>query len=135
RNSAATLAPLLDDPDPLLRARGAESLGYARVARPVVDRIAALAIADPSLTVRQSAMTALTSLGDPARAARAARALIATPDGDALPQPHLIIGYLASRRGELDLAEHELTRALSLVPYHADARVWLAEVYLRQHKL
>jgi len=133
--AVAAIAPLLRDADALLRARAAAALGHAHPPAPVLERLVVLALTDPSLVVKQAAITSLALLGDSANADAAARALAAHREGGALPQPHVVIGVLALRRGELELAARELERAIALVPYHADARVWLADVYRREGRV
>jgi tetratricopeptide (TPR) repeat protein len=53
------------------------------------------------------------------------RSVKANPD---VPQPRILLGKLLVRRGELDLAEKQLTRALDLEPENVSATYQLAQV-------
>jgi HEAT repeat protein len=127
--AAAAVRPLLDSPDVLLRAKACEALGVAGA----VDAAGPLGarLADPSLRVRLAAALALNAIGDP-RAEAALHRLADSPDSAHLLQPHLVLGPLLARRGELAGARRELEWVARLTPYYADALVQLAEVAVRQ---
>lgn len=46
--------------------------------------------------------------------------------------PHVVLGQLALRRGDLVTGARELERSLDLQPYNAEVLVVLADVYARQ---
>jgi hypothetical protein len=119
--------PLLHDVDPLLRHRAVEAIAAAR-ARSAVPALVPLAAGDPSLSVRQFATLTLFDLGAAGDAEKAARALIADPDGDALPQLHVLLSVAAGRRHQLDEARRQLDRALALAPYDAPNLVLSADL-------
>jgi predicted CXXCH cytochrome family protein len=127
--AAGALAPLLGDADPLLRARAVEAVGYGKL-RGLADAVAHAAGSDDVLSVRHMAVLVLGMLGD-GRAAPAAARLTATPAGAGLPQPHFLLGLVGLRRGDLANARTELERTVALMPYHADARVALADLLAR----
>ena len=53
------------------------------------------------------------------------RSVTANPD---VSQPRILLGKLLARRGELDLAEKHLTRALDLEPDNVSATYQLAQI-------
>ncbi len=132
-DAPAALVPLLDDPDPLVRVRAVEGLGFAR-ARGAASRLARLATSDPALAVRHFATLTLFDLGEAARAEEAARALARDPASEALPQPHVLLALAAGRRRDLDGARRELERALALIPYNADNLVLYADLLVAMGK-
>jgi predicted CXXCH cytochrome family protein len=126
-DAVATLVPLLQDPDALVRVRAVEGLGFAH-ARGAVTPLARLASADPALAVRHYATLTLFDLGETARAEQAAKRLAADPASEGLPQPHVLLALAAGRRRDLTLARRELERALVLIPYDADNLVLYADL-------
>lgn len=127
--SASALVPLLSHPEPLVRARAVEALGYAK-SRDQVDRIAPL-LGDKSLMVRNTAALVLAMAGD-LRAEPALRALARDPVASGLMHPHYVLGMLAARAGDLTAAATRLEQAVTLAPYFTDALLSLAEVYARR---
>jgi len=127
--SAVAAVPLLDSPDPLLRAKACEAIGAARAAD-AADAVAAR-LDDPALRVRLAAALALQALGD-SRSEPALRRLADEPESAHLLQPHLVLGPTMARRGDMAGARRELEWVARLSPYYADALVQLAEVAARQ---
>jgi hypothetical protein len=127
--AADVIAPLLHDPDQVVRARFVEALGYAN-ARQSADAVASL-VDDPSIRVRQNAALVLASFGDP-RARPALVKLTGDPATTHLVRPHILRGIGAANRGELDDAIRELEFALNDAPYATDALVLLADIYARR---
>ena len=119
------LAPLLDSPGVLLRAKACEALGLAR-ATTAATAVAAR-LDDPSLRVRLAAALALKDMRDP-RGEPALQRLADDPASSHLTIPHLELGQARARRGDLEGAQRELTQAVRLAPYHTDALVLLAGV-------
>lgn len=120
---------LLDSPDQLLRARGAEALGISR-ARGAAGRLALLA-ADRSLWVRVAASNALGAMGDPRGLALLER-LAEAPDSEALPKPHLALGAVLAREGNVGAAIAQLERGLQALPYHVESLGLLSDLLLSQ---
>ncbi|HEY8212454.1 MAG TPA: HEAT repeat domain-containing protein [Myxococcaceae bacterium] len=120
---------LLDSKDQLLRARGAEALGLSR-ARRAADRLALLA-ADRSLWVRVAASNALGAVGDP-RGLALLKRLAESPDSEALPKPHLALGSVLAREGNVGPAISQLERGLQESPYQVDSLVLLADLLASQ---
>ncbi|HYV46225.1 MAG TPA: HEAT repeat domain-containing protein [Myxococcaceae bacterium] len=120
---------LLDSPDQLLRARGAEALGLSR-ARGAADRLALLA-ADRSLWVRLAASNALGAVGDPRGLALLER-LAEAPDSEALPKPHLALGAVLAREGNVGPAITQLERGLRALPYQVESLGLLSDLLVRQ---
>jgi tetratricopeptide (TPR) repeat protein len=123
---------LLDSPDQLLRARGAEALGTSR-ARSAADRLALLA-ADRSLWVRVAASNALGAIGDP-RGLALLKRLAEAPDSEALPKPHLALGSVLAREGTAGPAITQLERGLRVYPYQVDALVLLSDLLAGQGRV
>jgi len=130
REASATLVPLLYDPDPLVRSRFIEALGYAQ-ARDAADAIAPFA-SDSPLPVRQMAALVLSSFGD-ARGLAACRLLMNVPKTSKLVRPHVALAIDAANHNDLDTAERELKTAVAEVPYLTDALVMLADIRMRRH--
>lgn len=128
-STGTAIAPLLAQPDSLLRARAAEALAFAG-ARDQANAIAPL-LADPWLPVKQAAALALATFDDP-RAEPALRALASDPATETLAQPHLLLGMAAARRGELLAATVELEKAIDQKPYLVEALVMAADVYAKR---
>jgi HEAT repeat protein len=129
-DAARTIAPLLADPDPLVRSRLIEALGYARAAA-VADDVARF-VDDPSIHVRQMAALVLSSMHDP-RGARAVEKLAADPATRNLMRPHIILAIAAANRNDLATAQRELTFVVDEVPYATDAAVMLADIAIRRN--
>jgi predicted CxxxxCH...CXXCH cytochrome family protein len=127
--ASTALSPLLRHSDPLLRARALEGLGYAG-GGVGGDAVAALSN-NSSISVRQMAALVLSAMGD-ARGEAALQQLATSPETTALPQPHLILGRIALRRGNFNEAAQELEQSVDLVPYAPDALVSLGGAYLRK---
>jgi HEAT repeat protein len=127
--TAATVTPLLSDPDVLVRTRFIEALGTAR-ARSSSEAIAP-SLNDPELPVRQMAAMVLASFGDQ-RGITALRELAAAPDTTTLPRPHLMLANVDLRDGNVAAAESELRAALATTPYLPDALVMLADIEIRR---
>jgi hypothetical protein len=115
--------------DPMLRSELVEALSMTGT-REVADVLAPL-LKDPSLWVRQASAISLASAGDP-RGIAAAETLARQPESEGLPMPHVVLGQLALRRGDLATGARELERSLDLQPYNAEVLVVLADVYARQ---
>jgi len=98
--------------------------------REVADVLAPF-LEDPSLWVRQAAAIALAGAGD-ARGARVLEALALEPVSEGLPVPHIVLGQLALRRGDLATGTRQLERSLDLQPYNTSVLVILADAYARQ---
>lgn len=130
--AAGPAAALLEAPDSLLRAKACEALGVGRVAG-AADRLAERLV-DPSLRVRLAAATSLDVLGDP-RAEAALRALAGDPTSEHALQPHLALGPMLGRAGDLPGARRELEWVAELAPYYPDALVQLAGVAALQGDL
>jgi Tetratricopeptide repeat/Cytochrome c554 and c-prime len=125
----AAVLPLLSARESILRVKACEALATAH-ARPAADALFAH-VDDSALPVRQAAALALAAVGD-ARA-EAALARLARDESSAhLMQPHLALGMMYARRGDLAGARRELTEVARLTPYFADAIVQLAQVAARQ---
>ncbi len=129
RAAAETLAPLLDDPDPLVRANFIEGLGHAHAMSAAND--VAQHVEDSSVQVRQMAAMVLTSFNDP-RGVAALQKLANDPATTTLVRPHMMLASQFARRGELDAAKAELQKVLAVMPYVPDALVMLADVDVRQ---
>lgn len=121
--TAPALAPLLDSPDVILRAKGCEALGAAH-ATAAADLLVRR-LDDPSLRVRLAAALALFDLGDP-RAEAALHRLAETPASSHLMMPHLELGHLLANRRDLAAARAEMTQVVRLAPYYTDGLVELA---------
>ncbi len=115
--------------DPVLRSDLVEALA-ATGTREVADVLAPL-LQDKSLWVRQAATLPLASVGDP-RGLAALEALARQPESEGLPMPHVVLGQLAFRRGDLATGTRELERSLELQPYNVEVLVLLADAYARQ---
>ena len=120
---------LLDSPEQLLRARGAEALGISR-ARRAADRLALLA-ADRSLWVRVAASNALGAVGDPRGLALLQR-LADAPDSESLPKPHLALGAVLARQGSAGPAITQLERGLRELPYQVESLGLLSDLLAGQ---
>jgi hypothetical protein len=131
-DTAAIVVPLLPDPNPLVRSRFIEALGFAD-ARSSADALARF-LADPSLQVRQNAAIALASMHDARRESALAR-LVADPTTRDLFRPHVMLSITAANRGDFDTATREIDTALSLAPYVPDALVFRADIDARRGNL
>lgn len=127
--AASLLTRLLDDPNKILRAKGAEALALAK-ATAAGDALAAH-VADPSLRVRLAVALALHDLHD-ARGDLALRKLADDPVSSSLVLPHLELGQVARAKHDLPTAERELTWVARLWPYYADGITQLGFV---EHEL
>jgi hypothetical protein len=128
--ASAKLVPLLRDPDPLVRTRLIESIGYAN-ARNAADSVAAYTN-DPSVPVRQMVALVLASFDDP-RGMPAIQALTSDPKTRALVRPHIVLAINAAKHNDLGRAKQELELAVTEVPYLPDALVMLADISMRNH--
>jgi Flp pilus assembly protein TadD len=70
-------------------------------------------------------------VGD-ARGRETLEKLAHTPASEGLPLPHVVLGQLALRQGDVAKGAAELERSLDLQPYNAGVLVLLADVYARQ---
>ena len=129
---ATFLSTRLHDPDPLIRTRFIEALGYAR-AESLADAIVPF-LNDSSLHVRQMAALVLGSFGDP-RGEAALRKLATNPDTATLVRPHILLAQLDAKRGDLEGTRHELDAALEQAPYLSDALVMKADLAARRGDL
>ncbi|WP_257458311.1 HEAT repeat domain-containing protein [Archangium lipolyticum] len=125
----ALKAALATATDSTLRSELAEALASTGT-REVADTLAPL-LKDKSLWVRQAAAVPLASVGD-ARGTAALEELARHPDSEGLPVPHVVLGQMAFRRGDLATGIRELERSLDLQPYNAEVLVLLADAYARQ---
>jgi tetratricopeptide (TPR) repeat protein len=128
-DAGATIAPLLDDSDPLVRADFIEALGHARASQFAGD--IARHLDDSAVQVRQMAAMVLTSFGDP-RGVQALQRLANDPATTTLVRPHMMLANQFMRRGNLDGAAAELRKVLDVMPYVPDALVMLADIDVRQ---
>jgi hypothetical protein len=128
-SAAPILVPLVDEPDPLFRARLLEALSETRA--PGTADVAARFLEDPSLQVRQTAVIMLAGIGDP-RAEPALRRLADDPETRALFRPHVMLSIAAANRGDFDTATREIDAALERAPYVADALVFRADIDARR---
>lgn len=101
--------------------------------RDVADVLVPL-LEDKSLWVRQSVALPLAGAGVPEGVA-AVEELARQPETEALPLPHVVLGQLALRRGDLATGIQQLERSLELQPYNAEVLVVLADAYARQGNL
>ncbi len=126
------LAPLLGDPNGLVRAGAVHALGFlpAREALPAARAVEPL-LADSLLQVRQSAAILLAFLDLPV-GEEALRVLSTDHDTEGLVQPHFKLGYRAAQRGDLEIAEAEFKKVLSLQFYNTFALVALADLYVME---
>ncbi|HEX8537238.1 MAG TPA: tetratricopeptide repeat protein [Cystobacter sp.] len=125
----ALKAALATARDPGLRSDLAAALA-ATGAREGLDLLAPL-LEDKSLWVRQSAALPLAGAGD-ARGRATLEQLAHTPASEGLPMPHVLLGQLALRQGDVATGTAELERSLDLQPYNTAVLVLLADVYARQ---
>ena len=123
------IVPLLHDPDPVVRAKFAEALGFAHT-RETADPLAALAN-DPAVQVREMAALVLASLGD-RRGFDALEKLEADPKTRALFRPHVMLAIDSANHGDFDRATRELDIAVDEVPYAVDALVMLGDIAARR---
>ncbi|MFE8602483.1 HEAT repeat domain-containing protein [Archangium violaceum] len=128
----ALKAALATATDPGLRSDIAEALSLTGT-RDVADVLAPL-LKDKSLWVRQAAAIPLAGVGDP-RGVSALETLAHQPESEGLTMPHVMLGQLALRRGDLATGVQELERSLDMQPYNAEVLVVLADVYARQGDL
>lgn len=132
REAASALAPLLGDPDALVRAKVADALQYTRD-RSNDDALVRLT-SDPSIWVRQASAVSLVQLGD-RRGEAALAALAGDPRTEGLPTPHLALGLLAGRRHDFATAEAELQKAVALQPYLTEGLLGLSSLAERRGDL
>ncbi|WP_375768008.1 HEAT repeat domain-containing protein [Archangium gephyra] len=128
----ALKAALATATDPTLRSDLVEALSMTGT-REVADVLAPL-LKDKSLWVRQTAAIPLAFAGD-ARGLATLETLAHQPESEGLTMPHVVLGQLALRRGDLGTGVQELERSLELQPYNAEVLVVLADVYGRQGDL
>jgi hypothetical protein len=127
REAVSILAPLLKDPERVLRAGIAYALGYLPLdeAQKAVSRVRPL-LHDSYLPARESAALLLAFANAP-DGEEALRMLANAPTSEDLPQPHYELAIRAGRRGAL--AEAELNKTLDRQFYHTFALVALADLY------
>ncbi|QRK09651.1 HEAT repeat domain-containing protein [Archangium violaceum] len=125
----ALKAALATATDPGLRMDLADALASTGP-REVADVLAPL-LKDSSLWVRQSAAIPLAGVGDP-RGLAALEELARQHETEGLPAPHVVLGQLALRRGDLATGIQQLERSLDLQPYNVEVLVVLADAYARQ---
>ncbi|PTL81194.1 tetratricopeptide repeat protein [Vitiosangium sp. GDMCC 1.1324] len=125
----ALKAALATASDPGLRADLSTALSYTGT-RDVADVLAPL-LKDKSLWVRQSAALPLGGAGDP-RGVAALETLTHEPESEGLPLPHVVLGQVAFRKGDVATGIQELERSLDLQPYNVEVLVMLADAYARQ---
>lgn len=131
RSAQASIAPLLTDGDPRVRARAILALQQA----PIESAGALLRplLADTDLEVRLAAASVLIADDDP-KAEATLRAMENDPATEALLVPHTELGLLEARRGKLDLAEAQLSRAVELQFWNAFALVRLGDLHAIERK-
>lgn len=132
RAAASILAPLVDDPSEVVRARVLEGLGSTR--DPAGAYAAARHAGDPSLQVRQNAALVLASFRDP-RGEEALRKLANDPATKGLFRPHVMLALAAANRGDFATATREIDTAIAIAPYVADALVFRADLDARKGDL
>jgi hypothetical protein len=129
QEAVPALKVALTDADPLLRSNAVEAF-WMTGAKDSAGVLVPL-LKDKSLWVRQLTALVLGSFGD-AHAPEVLDALAHRPESEGLVQPHVALGQMAARRGDLPSAIQELERSLDLQPYNADVLVQLADLYAKQ---
>jgi tetratricopeptide (TPR) repeat protein len=128
-----TVRAALADREPLVRLGALEAVG----ALPPPERGAALPLlSDPLRAVRIAAAETLADASPPPSAPGAAAALASALDEYRAaqrvqaerPEPHVNLGSLAARRGELDAARSEYETAIRVGPWFVPAYVNLADL-------